>query len=68
MNNPKVWYTFEEIEIGSLWFAADGSGHFVVVYDKQRDDIFYKWVEAEQEKRHDKSTWSFQVRYCLAKP
>jgi hypothetical protein len=59
----------EDIEIGSIWYAADGSGHSVKVVAKEIGEpqswIKYSWKEDGKIKEHEKDTWSFQCRYYL---
>lgn len=69
-----TWYPIirkEEIPIGSSWFAADGSGHTVVVTAVDLDSpagwVKYEWVEKPSgvTRSHEKSSFAFQCRYCL---
>jgi hypothetical protein len=58
-----------EIKYPSIWTAADGSGHKVLVENVVFDDksqthwIHYGWVEKGEVKFHRKTSFAFQVRY-----
>lgn len=79
MDSPKTFVTIEEIEIGSVWHASDGSGHKVTVVlthtiEDMKDSLVsennwvtYSWEENGKIKTHKKSLFSFQVRYYLPK-
>ena len=76
---PKEFLTIEEIPVGSVWTACDGSGHTVTVISTQTDHDFkdslvseqnwvkYNWIENGETKTHEKSLFSFQVRYDMVK-
>lgn len=62
----------EEIKFPSIWFAADGSGHKVlvenVIFDDARNTywVHYGWVEKGELKNHKKTSFAFQCRYKMS--
>jgi hypothetical protein len=53
----------DQIQVPSLWTAADGSGHYVYVYDKSDSMICYAWYENSKPKRANCELSSFTTRY-----
>jgi hypothetical protein len=59
----------EDIKCPSIWAAADGSGHKVlvenVVFDSKTQThwVHYGWVEKDELKSHKKTSFAFQCRY-----
>jgi hypothetical protein len=74
---PKEFLTIDQIPIASEWHAADGSGHKVTIISKyweeerpdvpfsEKETVRYSWQENGNTKTHEKSLFSFQVRYYL---
>lgn len=61
--------TIKEIKTNTVWTSCDGAGHEVTVVGTEmglvEDVVHYKWIENGKEIFHDKSCFSFQVRYYL---
>jgi hypothetical protein len=59
----------KDIKFPSIWIAADGSGHKVlvdnVIYDDETQThwVQYGWVEKGEMKSGEKSSFAFQCRY-----
>lgn len=64
----------KDIKFPSIWAAADGSGHKVMVDNVIYDDdtntywVQYGWVERGEMKKHEKSAFAFQCRYSRLHP
>ena len=64
------WLTESEIKAGQVWHSCDGAGHKVTIVKCENNSVFYSWIEKGEYKKgelrtHDKSVFSFQVRYFL---
>jgi hypothetical protein len=61
----------EDIKFPSIWAAADGSGHKVLVENVEFDGksnthwVHYGWVEKGEMKSHKKTSFAFQCRYKM---
>ena len=58
-------YPTNEIKVGQIWAAADGSDRTVRVLKVDGDWVEYEWQELGKTISHEKLAFAFQCRYCL---
>lgn len=69
MNTYQPIIEAKDITYPSIWAAADGSGHKVLVENVVFDDkakthwVHYGWIEKGVAKTHKKTSFAFQCRY-----